>query len=1107
MAKQIKVGFDKIPSPELNQFVPLYDLASGTPLTDISGRIIVTQEPGLLDIFTLSDNATSIHVNNEPDKQNVGIVEQFPIESEVSTTLLGVPRAEEQLSLFSDVSTYGIDDKDWEYYTVTDGPASQLEWDTRRHPFYGRRKNVVFREFTNEQALALEAFPVNYSYPFGPRFTQSYFNDARFKQYINFVIIGKALHSYFSSRGYQGFADLAFLTDRINVVNSAYNPIVIDETSIDAGGFILVANAYDITYGNDLDTAYAEIERFTLNYRKILDREFTTPFEAFYNTDIFKGISRLSDQTRPGYSDARFHYGVLETKTEFRYQPGRISGFTYGIRLRNDPNSTSSFIEFGCVNDTDQYLFRIEGSRFSIVRRSEISLLLSNPALQARLGFSPQDEVLKYPPGINNPYPLYELEIPRERWNGDSLDGNGPSGYILSLEDVTMFKIEFGWYGAIGAKFYAYVPTGNDGARWVLMHTLVIENGLGEPCLVNPNFRFRYALGVNNTSEIVEPIYVYKYGSSYYIDGGDEGTLRINSKTSDTKTFTAGSPVMGVIPKNVIMNSDGIEITNRMKLYPATASVNTDTAARVDVREIIGSPEGHHFHYSPSLKQTEIGDKGRTVEFRVSADRSQITLTSGQFTNADRGAKLVGDGIYNAYVGTIDSGDPATAKIERRSGGDSSSAYNKAERALTDLVRKSTGEELDPAEQTFTARLSNYDTIVASEVPITTDYFKIHFLNPTPRDAFSHYADIAFCVTSKKPSLVFNEETELQELKFGPTGSEEYFNIFDPTTTYVEWTHRSEGRSSLTGAESGEGEFTQGTRFDLDFRLPRPLGTDSGVISGIVGRVERTRHVVTDVQPDSETGFQRLYFNSLGATPNVPEESLGIAEIGIRNASTGITIESQPLSEVLDGITYYYILVNGDVESVTGYNGIIQLKRILLTDNFRLISRLENGELRFQYKQVQVTSVQAFNVQPLYLVIGLKDRANVHNIVVEEITKQTTFTHTPLWITNSDEGNLIVNSGGSTQANAPSNFLDTGRLSSARFDTQTQQPLRPGNTIYSFFVGENSSELLDLSSIFGPDRRIIRPGTLNNLGTFFVASPIEGLVGNIEASLTLKEQI
>ena len=41
----------------------------------------------------------------------------------------------------------------------------------------------------------------------------------------------------------------------------------------------------------------------------------------------------------------------------------------------------------------------------------------------------------------------------------------------LDQRNVTMWKIEFGWYGAIGARFYAYIPTGAGEARWVVVHT------------------------------------------------------------------------------------------------------------------------------------------------------------------------------------------------------------------------------------------------------------------------------------------------------------------------------------------------------------------------------------------------------------------------------------------------------------------------------------------------------------------------------------------------------------------------------------------------------------------------------------------------------------
>ena len=104
MAKQIKIGFDKTPAPVTKQFQQLVDI-EGTKLFDDAGNPLYTEESAALTSLTLSDNALSVFVNNENTIIGGGpipVEEQFKEVSEVSSSLLGVPRAEEQLSLFSD---------------------------------------------------------------------------------------------------------------------------------------------------------------------------------------------------------------------------------------------------------------------------------------------------------------------------------------------------------------------------------------------------------------------------------------------------------------------------------------------------------------------------------------------------------------------------------------------------------------------------------------------------------------------------------------------------------------------------------------------------------------------------------------------------------------------------------------------------------------------------------------------------------------------------------------------------------------------------------------------------------------------------------------------
>ena len=178
---------------------------------------------------------------------------------------------------------------------------------------------------------------------------------------------------------------------------------------------------------------------------------------------------------------------------------------------------------------------------------------------------------------------VYEYRVPRSRFSGDSLDGpfeddgetpktrnavysDNVSGnragesYVVNDEQVvetsvwdydfskvTMLKIEFSWYGAVGALFLAYVPVGNGEARWVRVHHLRCSNQLKISSLGNATLPITYLVygggsenrfGLTNAdransgynSSYSENL--VKYGASYYIDGGDRGTVRLYNHSS-----------------------------------------------------------------------------------------------------------------------------------------------------------------------------------------------------------------------------------------------------------------------------------------------------------------------------------------------------------------------------------------------------------------------------------------------------------------------------------------------------------------------------------------------------------------------------------------------
>jgi hypothetical protein len=108
------------------------------------------------------------------------------------------------------------------------------------------------------------------------------------------------------------------------------------------------------------------------------------------------------------------------------------------------------------------------------------------------------------------------------------------SVYNVDFTKVTMWKIEFSWYGAVGALFLCYVPVGNGEARWVRVHHMRASNQLDVASLGNATLPITYLThsGIQNDLIDQKSILV-KYGASYYIDGGDKGTVKLVSKSSD----------------------------------------------------------------------------------------------------------------------------------------------------------------------------------------------------------------------------------------------------------------------------------------------------------------------------------------------------------------------------------------------------------------------------------------------------------------------------------------------------------------------------------------------------------------------------------------------
>lgn len=1112
-----KFSYSKFPVPSISDDVPLFDIVSGQQLVDDVGFELITDTEIAISEVASKDNATSVTLPSviTPAAPSVRVAETFPSSSETSVSLLGVPRAEQQLSLFSDVSTLGLDEDDWEFFSETGG-ASFGPWDSRESELFGPHYGARFSEQIDEQALELGAFPVPYSYPFGPRYAnQGFYNENLYSEYINFINLGNILYTYFNSSTNQGIYGIDFKDQFLDpskvTVDANDDTAFVGDTS-ESEGFTAI-DTWTRTWVDINDGVLPDPSGKTNNF---------TPVEINEITDS----DPLFSVTRPGYSTSRRQFSYLQSKQTYRYQPGRISGFTFGVRASSNSGSSSNILEWGITNPTDQYVFQLRGSSFNIVRRSTIPLatqVLEDLGLDPTFGqeLKPSGDPDDVDPDTGEAREYFTVEIPRDKWNIDPLNGNGPSGYLLASEEVTMYKIEFSWYGAIGAKFYVYIPVGNGEARWVLVHTLVIENKLGQPCLEDPNFRFRYSLNIADTSRVRSPQFVYKYGASCYIDGGDEGTVVPNSYLSDIRSVSAGSEtsLIGVYPKNNIINTQGYSKPNKKVIIPKSVNVTATEATKIRIGKCKACP-GFGHNYNLGLKSAE---SGRLANFRFEDDSlSSIVINPGisdptdpeneLFQLSDNDAKIITDGIYSTYI-EVDEGSAVTengdiigyriANLKRIvqnsytkesiSGTsietDPTSGFDSS--GLVILQDGSTRDLFQYVDQAYPdqMRISRYDAIAGGSNPLFGSQIDIQFLNPSPRDGRA-FADFLIGVTDKRPV----DDNGILKFEFSDGLRDD---VGEEDSLFGEYVPSTSNRDRL-GRDTGETNYPRNEVFEIDSRIPRPPTEDGTDKTGSCSRARIIiqdplvrRGTFQDTNPETGSADGSVYL-VLDEGTFFPDGSIEGGEIGIDGEGTDIFLTSEETRfEPEPGVVIAYATVS---DYPSGVN----------PDDSRDI---EFTPIRFVSTAIDKTRVFKFNPYPLYAFVKMRDNSEIHSISIKETIGDTQTTGTPDWIVTTGGAMETDTSGGRAVPDLPpANYTASNQLDAAQIDVQCAQRLRPLEYKDTFYVGKNETASFDLTRIYNFDREVIVPDLLNTEATFFVAEPTETGSGDVRITLNTVEQ-
>ena len=1098
------------------------------------------------------------------------IEEQFAETSEVSSTLLGVTRAETQLSLFSNVSSYGLDDDEFEQFNYVGG-HSHSTWDGRENKFYGKRYNAKITEETSESGIQLQTFSVPYSFPFGPGYTRAgLYNEDSFNAYRNFIQMGNDLYDIFNDGSItldapygswpsdfeNNFLNKELATNYVSAFGADVRYTTSDDPEIRSRQINIAFEAID----NWTDT-WINLKRGTftdpLNPAKGLT--FSDMLAVIDNYNLKKGTSLINswsqDNTRPGYDTNHKRYSQLQSRRVFRYQPGRISGFTFGVKSSDEPLDGSG-IEWGIANPSDEYVFRVNKGNLSIVRRSTIPLDINS---LSRSGLTGDDQKRVSAGGVGggNPkatidpitgldYDHWVTEIPSDKFNGDPLTGNGPSEYNLSIPNVTMYKIEFGWYGAIGARFYAYIPTGNGDARWVVLHTLVIENSIGQPNLQDSYFRLIYRINITNNEFLRTPQYITKYGASYYIDGGDEGTSQMYTASTDLKSVTGitTESMLIIKPKEFIQNSLGTNLNNRKIIIPTKLNVSAGALTQLKISTCKGCPGFGHV-YTPGLTT---GVNGRTLsanEVQFTSSSTMVAVNGGYFLESDVGAKIIAPSINNAYIKSVSTpgataGQFLSAVIEGFTG---TINLNLGTREVAGIGVKTYNKETQTSgsialntDYPHPIRLSQYSGLAASNFAFTGTEITIQFANPNTKDSsgYGHWADFLIGVTDVEPEVTaeptVDATAEITGWNRGGTSSSTI-----PTNSEIlfgEHTHSWEGLNE-EGVGQGEewGGGGPGVRMGIDYRIPYLAGPGGGICSKVTIKVDEpdyqdnfefleSRELVTDTGDVIGTGPSQIAGSGIKhyiQRKNVPFPFISNydgGEVVVKTINTGVIDPTTGSDEILatptgavfvgtrgsykmtatGGVgqdTYYYIEISSAITA--GPTGIsLAFRPVRLTGGFTSSSKL------FKY-----------NPFPLYFIAKMRDSATINDISIKEITGRTSRTVAPrLYFQPSTNTSITNASGKAVRGDAPPHFDSQDRLSSAEVDEQNQQIVREGSkTIDIVYVGANETKDFDLTRTFGSDRAVITPDNMNIEATLITARRIDdNAATDVQASITYKEQ-
>lgn len=206
-------------------------------------------------------------------------------------------------------------------------------------------------------------------------------------------------------------------------------------------------------------------------------------------------------------------------------------------------------------------------------------------------------------------------------WNGDKMDGTGPSGTNLDFSFGTPWMVKYPYLGYGDVLFFAQNARGD----WSLVHTIYYANTTASTQVGNPNFRvIAYMANSGNTtnlSALVGSVGTFISGARSFV-GNPPITL------DGSKSITAETSIFSV--KNA-SSYNGVENLGLLRLLSLSVSVSSVLANTVFIRLRVGAVLGGAAAFAAVSGTTTNGGVTITNGTSIASQDVGITTTSGGF--------------------------------------------------------------------------------------------------------------------------------------------------------------------------------------------------------------------------------------------------------------------------------------------------------------------------------------------------------------------------------------------------------------------------------------------------------------------------------------------